>query len=300
MPSTILTAKRALITGGAGFLGRYLQESLRRQGCEVILAGRASIGDIAQAASWRRCLEEARPDVIYHLLGVVDAPDDAAFEAAHLLPTRALLQAVLELEMKTTPIFILGSAAEYGDVPLDRQPISEEEPARPLSAYGRSKLQATNCALDFAARGLPVIVVRLFNVFGRGMSTRMLPGNILAQLQSGAPQIKTGPVDRVRDFLRADVAMDALAQLGTKEIPGGTILNLCSGVGLSSREIVSAILAAAGRTSDLVIDDEDSSRSGGVRRSIGNPARVTKLLGFRPRPPELSDFAQLIYYSASS
>ncbi len=252
------------------------------------------MADISDWKCWSTVLETTKPETIYHLLGTTGAPNETAFDAAHVHPTNALLRAALELGLSAVPIFIVGSAAEYGNVPKRRQPIAETELAQPAGAYGRSKLRATEAALEFSRRGLHTVVVRLFNVFGRGMSTRMMPGSIVAQLRDNFPQIKTGPLERVRDFLRADVAMDALARLGEKDLPGGTILNLCSGHGLILHDIVRAMLEAAGRPNDLVIDRVDSIRSEGVMRSIGSPDRLAKILGFYPSAPSLSDFAQLV------
>lgn len=286
--------KRALLTGASGFLGRYLEASLHARAVEVLPAGRENIGEVADAKCWRALLQKTRPDAIFHLLGKTAGNDEAEFDAAHVAPTNALLRAASILRLGQVPIFILGSAAEYGKVAPERQPISESEPASPVSPYGRSKLRATEIAQQFAAQGLRTVVVRLFNVFGKGMSPALMPGSLLAQLQDDSPAIRLGPLDRVRDFLRADVAMEALAQLGFTSVPGGTILNLCSGHGFRLDEIVRTILSAAGRSGDLVQDKSDSARSEGVLHCVGNPEKISTLLGFRPAPPTLQDFAALV------
>ncbi len=286
--------RRVLITGATGFLGRHLQRSLRELGCEVVPGSREALEDVCDPGAWRKLLEETQPEAIFHLLGRTSAPNESLFEAAHLLPTTALLSAVEEIGLRDSPIFILGSAAEYGNVPLDRQPIDEDEPARPLSSYGCSKLRATERALAFAERGLRVVIVRLFNVFGPDMPEHLMPAPVLGQLRADAPTIRTGSLDRVRDFLQVDVAMDALARLALAEIAGGTILNLCSGRGLNLREIVQVLARAADFRGDLIESAEDSALSRGVQSCVGNPARLEMILGFRPVAPTLDDFARLL------
>ncbi|MEO7932232.1 MAG: NAD(P)-dependent oxidoreductase [Chthoniobacterales bacterium] len=276
--------KRAVVTGGSGFLGRKLQAQLRNEGFSVTSIGRTELGDATQPVNWKTHLVDSQPTVIFHLMGTFHAPDEAAFDAAHWHPTLALMQALTDLAWNDIPLFLLGSVAEYGLVPNERQPISEAEIAQPVSAYGRSKLRVTEMARHSQLR---VTVVRLFNVFAADMSIRLMPGAVLAQL--GNEVIRTGPLDRIRDFLHADIAMQVLARLAQTD-GNEKIINLCSGHGWNLREIVEIL--AQGK--HPIIETPSASASD-VRCCIGNNDRLASLIGYRPAIPTAEDFTRLLF-----
>jgi GDP-4-dehydro-6-deoxy-D-mannose reductase len=258
--------------------------------------GRKDLRDIGEKKAWREALETLQPEVIFHCLGTTSARDEAAFDRAFEEPTRALLEAALELDLRGVPIIIPGSAAEYGVVPGHRQPVGEDEPAHPVTPYGRSKVRATATALSFAEAGLQVVIARLFNVFGTGMSPNLMPEALLKPLREGATTLPTGPLDRVRDFLQVEVAVRALADLAAANVPAGTMVNVCSGHGIHLRQMAQAVVASFGDQARLLEageaegDGHGSERSAAVLRSIGDPRRLEALIGYLPAAPALEDF----------
>ncbi len=277
------TVKRALITGGSGFLGRKLKPFLHNAGFLVESCGRSEVGDILQPDHWKRILAETRPTVIFHLMGTFQAPDEVAFDSANVRPAAALFQALGDLHCNDVAVFLIGSAAEYGDVPSECQPIVETEPAQPVNAYGRSKLRVTALA---QASGLRVTIVWLYNVFAADMSPRLMPGAVLAQLRHEV--IKTGPLDRIRDFLHADSAMQSLARLALVECEE-TIVNLCSGYGWKLRDVVELLVQGKCR-----IVENATPAASDVFSCVGNNDLLAKLTGHRPAAPTAKDFARLI------
>src|SRR5919107_3088371 len=142
---------KALVTGATGFVGSHLAEALRRRGHEAtVLArspGKAAAleaqgvrtvpGDLGNAAALARAAQGQ--DQVYHGAGVVAARGEADFLAANRDGTANLVAAA---ESAGGPRLVLvSSMAAGGPSPRDR-PLTGDEPAAPVTAYGRSKLAA--------------------------------------------------------------------------------------------------------------------------------------------------------------
>lgn len=180
---------RALITGASGFIGRRLAAELARRGHEVAaLVRRTSVtgpletipvalvvGDLSDPASLGPAV--AGRDVVFHLAGVVQAVDEAAFEAANVAGTRDLVEACLGAASGPRRFVFVSSIAAAGPNATGR-PAAEDEPPRPVSAYGRSKLAAERLVLEAGDR-LAVTIVRPPNVLGPGSKELRLAMRLL-------------------------------------------------------------------------------------------------------------------------
>ncbi len=163
---------RALVTGATGFVGSHLTEALRRQGDEVTALARSArkaevlaplgvrvvAGDLHDVTALIRAVEAQ--DVIYHVAGVFAAGSEADFFAANRDGTANLVAAA---ERVGRPRFVLvSSMAAVGPSPRGH-PHRGDEPARPVTAYGRSKLAAEGVV---TASSLPWCIVRPPMVYG--------------------------------------------------------------------------------------------------------------------------------------
>jgi dihydroflavonol-4-reductase len=169
---------KVLITGASGFIGRRLARELVRRGDEVACLVRRTtntapleglpvelvLGDIGDAASLAPAI--AGRDRVFHLAGVVQAVDEAAFHAANAQGTRNLVEACLGAAPRLERFVFVSSIAAAGPNAPGR-PATEDDEPRPVSAYGRSKLAAERAVLEAGAR-LPVTIVRPPNVLGPG------------------------------------------------------------------------------------------------------------------------------------
>ena len=177
---------RALVTGGAGFIGSNLVDALLERGDDVSIVDNLSTGrrenlDGALAAGARlheasitdgdamnALLAEERPEAVFHLAAQVDvrrAVEDPAYDAAvNVGGTAVVLDAARAAGVRR---FLLASTggAIYGD--CDRLPTPEDAPAAPISPYGASKAAAeTYLALYRRLHGLSTCALRLANVYG--------------------------------------------------------------------------------------------------------------------------------------
>ncbi len=163
---------RALVTGGTGFVGSHLIESLRRRGDDVTALvrspakaaalGRAGVrlveGDLDALDALRRASEGA--EVVYHVAGRVAARDDTEFLRANRDGTANLLAAAAE---SGRPRFVLVSSLAAGGPAARGGPLTGAEPPRPVTAYGRSKLAGEEVV---RAGTLPWVILRPPMVYG--------------------------------------------------------------------------------------------------------------------------------------
>ncbi len=160
----VVTAMRALVTGGAGFVARHLTAHLETMGVDVVTVDRVGPRpvDITDTHAVTRAITDASPDVVYHLaarshVGQSWSDRDLLFRV-NVDGTRHVLDACSEFRVGR--VLIVGSAEQYGAVEPRDLPLRETTPFRPLTPYGESKAAAE--ALAFAAfrdHGLPAVCV---------------------------------------------------------------------------------------------------------------------------------------------
>lgn len=168
---------KALITGARGFIGSFLVEELVASGFEVYcllrqkktandwLAGLAihpMEGDILEPASLQAAVKGI--DYVFHLAGLTKALNREQFYEVNVQGTVNLLDAVRDRDSTIKRFVLVSSLAAAGPSP-DGKPVTETDPARPISDYGKSKLQAEQTAEAFAS-DVPISIVRPPAVFG--------------------------------------------------------------------------------------------------------------------------------------
>lgn len=250
----------ALVTGAGGFLGRHLMARLVALGIPVATLGRSvpdgvppgsafALADPGDAAAIRAVLEQVRPTLVFHLAGTPAPEPLAEAYRVNTLFAAHVLDAARRLE--TPPrVLLAGSAAEYGPVAEDALPVAETAPCRPVAPYGITKLAQTLHGLAAADAGLPVVVARLFNIVGAGMPAHLALGSFARQIAAMPPEggaLRSGPLDRERDFVEAGPAAAALVALLQDPRAAGRVVNLCSGQPTSLAVLTRALVAASGK-----------------------------------------------------
>ena len=246
---------RALVTGGTGFVGSHLVEALHRRGDTVTalvrsprkaaslerLGARIVAGDLHAPAALAAAVEGQ--DVVYHVAGLVAARDEAEFLRANRDGTAALLAAAER--GGASPRFVLVSSMAAGGPSPRGTPLRGEAPARPVTAYGRSKLAAEEVV---RRAGIPWTIVRPPTVYGP-RDVEVL--KVFRIARSGIGPVFGDGSQELSAVHAGDLA-DALIAAGTSGGAAGRTYYACHPEIFTSAELVRRIGAAMGRRVTLV------------------------------------------------
>jgi GDP-4-dehydro-6-deoxy-D-mannose reductase len=283
---------RAAVTGSSGFVGSHLVPYLRSLGDDVVTIDRSGTPpvDVTDAAEVREVVRAARPDAVYHLAALShvgrswDAPE-AVFRV-NALGALNVLRACADAGVGR--VLVAGSADEYGAVSHDDLPLTEEAPIRPVTPYGSSKAAADILALQaFLGDGLGTLRVRAFNHTGPGQSTSMLVPGLAQRIadaeRAAGPKVNVGRLDVVRDLSDVRDVVRAYRLLVEHGTPGEAY-NVCSGRGVTVRDVADALLSMSESPLELVVDPE-LVRPVDVPRLVGDPSRLRAATGWEPAIP---------------
>jgi len=281
---------RAVVTGGAGFIGSNLVDALVGRGDEVVVVDDLSSGRrdfVNPAASFleadiRDGIDAGGADVVFHLAAQADVqtsvrrPDHDA--EVNVVGTVRVLEAARAAGSQV--VFSSTGGAIYGEV--DR-PAPESAPRRPVSPYGIAKL----CAEEYLAgwnriHGSDHVALRFGNVFGPRQDSSLEGGVVsifLERFARGDETMIFGDGGQTRDFVFVgDVVGALLAAVGH----AGDTFNVGTGEETSVLELHRLCAKVAG------IDAEprfEPARLGDARRSVLDVSHAAEELGWRPRVP---------------
>ncbi|MEO8075602.1 MAG: NAD(P)-dependent oxidoreductase [Acidobacteriota bacterium] len=257
-----MTATRALVTGGAGFVGRRLVEALVVRGWQVwavddFSTGRpadlAAIGDgtachvveadVAAAPSVAAAVAAAQPSVVFHLAAIHFIPqcerDPLRTLQTNVIGTQAVLNAV-QSQPGCRMVF-----ASTGDVYTPSiEPHHEGSALGPPSLYGLSKATGERLVERAGDQGVDYRIARLFNIFGPGDRVPHVLPDIVNRLSRGGV-LALGRLDAVRDYVYVDDVVQALIALSGHDGPD-RIFNIGTGEGRSVQDLVAGVEAACG------------------------------------------------------
>jgi GDP-4-dehydro-6-deoxy-D-mannose reductase len=306
---------RVLITGIAGFAGSHLAELALEHGAEVagtVLPGapidnvaairrriRLVPCDVTQRGAVGRVLDQVRPDRVFHLAGASVVGTSWAHRAGVLRQNLAGTYELLEGLCAVRVSCLLVSSGElYGIVPETAQPISETQPASPVSPYALSKAcQELYASYYVRAEGVPVVVVRAFNHVG----PRQAPGFVwsdiarqVAEIEAGrrAPVLEVGTLTTRRDFTDVRDMVRAYWLLLEHAAPG-EVYNAASGRAMEIRAVLDGFLALAGRPIEVRVVPE-RVRPIDLPMLLGDAGRLRALTGWTPRIPLEQSLADVL------
>lgn len=279
---------RTLVTGAAGFTGRYLAHALAERGHEVHglvhthepdLADivRAHEADLADLDALKKVVAEVRPDHVVHLAAIafVAHGDIEQMYRTNVVGTRQLLEALAGSATTPSSVLIASSANIYGNA---REGVLDETvPAAPANDYGVSKVATEYVAKLYASR-LPITLLRPFNYTGRGQSVDFLLPKIVAHARAQAQVIELGNLDVARDFSDVRTVVTAYAKLLTEPAAVGETFNICSGHAVSLREVVEMVSELSGHPLDVRVNPA-FVRANEVRTLCGSPDKLEKVIG---------------------
>jgi GDP-4-dehydro-6-deoxy-D-mannose reductase len=278
---------KALVTGASGFVGGYLTAHLGDEGDEVVGLDRVDGLDITDRQGVTEIFAKHEPEVVYHLAALSHVGESwgspQAVIETNVVGTLNVLDAARAAGVRR--VLVVGSAEEYGLVTGPARQLTEDEPLRPFTPYGASKVGAGFLALQaYLGTGLETIRVRAFNHTGPGQPPRFLVAALahrVAQTErDGGDSVAVGNLDPirevndVRDIVRA---YRLLVVHGT----AGDVYNVCSGVGIAVRDVAQQLLAKATRPLELRVDPA-LSRPADVPVLVGDPSKLAAATGWRP------------------
>jgi GDP-4-dehydro-6-deoxy-D-mannose reductase len=286
----------ALVFAGHSFVGRPLCRALRERGVRVTATARgparpadAVACDLARPGEVEAVVERHRPDLVVQCAGATRGNDPSALYGLHVGGTVALLSAVARHAPAAT-VLLLGSAAEYGPVPPERLPVSEDTPEAPVTLFGASKLAQTHLARAAAAEwGLRVLTARPFNVIGPGLPEHYfaaaLARRLMRQRAEGGPaEFPVANLPATRDFVDVRDLADALVSLLAQAAPArgeAAVYNVASGVETPLAEVAAELGRLAGGLRP--VDGGAGGSRGGITRSCGDAGRLHRATGWAPR-----------------
>jgi UDP-glucose 4-epimerase len=279
---------RAIVTGGAGFIGSHLVDALIARGDDLLVVDDLSSGRRENVAPTARFLErdiregfDEPADVIFHLAAQADvgtSVERPAFDAeVNVVGTVRVLEAAQAADARV--VFVSTGGAIYGDV---EEPAGEDAPRLPASPYAASKLAGEEyLAMWNRLHGTAHVVCRLANVYGpRQLPT--LEGGVVAifldRLRAGRPTEIFGDGLQTRDFVYVeDVAAALLAAVG-----GSGVYNVGSGEATRILDLHRLCAEVAGAAQEPKLT---APRPGDIRHSVLDPSRAGRELGWRAATP---------------
>jgi nucleoside-diphosphate-sugar epimerase len=285
-----------MITGGSGFLGGHVLGTLAEEpphDAEVVAVGRRCPpgwphgsfvrGDLDDPVTLHEIVASHAPGVVIHAAGQTPPARTEQFFRGNTRRTVELLRALQALSRPVRTVLV-GSAAELGPVEVDDLPVGEGHRCRPSEPYGLSKWFATAAGLA-SAEPLEVMVARVFNPIGPGMSASQAFGRFaerLANAEADPLRMTVGDLESRRDFIDArDVAraLIALALRGRR----GLVYHVGTGVSHSVGEGLERLIELSGRT--VLCETQLPVARPGPRDSRADPRRIGGHTGWAPRIP---------------
>ncbi len=256
-----IAGKRCLITGVTGFLGANLARDLLARGALVHGTVRdgsdlwrirditknmtISPADLADRISVEQTMRLAEPEYIFNT--AVGRGNQSVMEAVNVTGARNLIEATKDLKYRRLVHF--GSSMEYGQ---QLHPLEETMPAAPKLPFAVTKAAATNILTNHArASGKPVVVLRIFSVYGFWEGpARLIPTAFMAARTGRAlPLTESG---YRRDLIFVEDVIEAALLAATIDLPCGEIINIGTGRQHDNIEVVDAVGGAAGKNIDIL------------------------------------------------
>ena len=274
---------RAVVSGGAGFIGSHVVDALVARGDEVTVIDDLSTGRRENVNPAARLVEhdirepfEIEADTVFHLAAqadVVTSVERPTFDAE--VNVIGLLR-VLEAAGDAQVVFTSTGGAIYGEC---ERPAREDDPRLPLSPYGTSKLAGEEYLATWnRLHGSGHVSLRLGNVYGPRQQPKLEGGVIaifLDRMGAGEETVVFGDGLQSRDFVHVgDVARALLAAAGAK--PG--VYNIGTGVDTRIVDLHALCRRATGTEGEPTFADP---RPGEILRSVLDPSAAERELGWR-------------------
>lgn len=283
---------RAIVTGGAGFIGSHAVDALLARGDEVHVLDDLSKGrrdrisssaqlHVADIREPDAVFDEARPELVLHLAAQADvrvSVERAGYDAdVNVLGTVRILEAARRHGARV--VFASTGGAIYGECD---GPAPETAERRPLSPYGTSKLAGEEYLATWnRLYGTQHVALRFGNVYGPRQEPHGEAGVVaifMGLLHDGGEPTIYGDGSQTRDYVYAGDVVEAM--LAASAFAGGGVFNVGTGTETSVNDLYAAIERAAGSERPPHYTE---ARLGELQRSVLDISLAERTLGWRPR-----------------
>ncbi len=251
-----------LVTGASGALGMATVDRLREMGeYDLFTTRRGALHealnsfecDFSKPGDITKVLESVRPDCVLHLAATFGT-DLAESLNINFGAAEEILKWVARCD-KPVRVVLIGSAAEYGAIRAEENPIDELHVLAPVSVYGVTKACQSQLVSFYAARKVDVVLARIFNLSGENLSERLFVGRVHAQIRElkdgQRTHIEVGALSATRDYLPLPAAVQQLLAILHFGIAGHAY-HVASGVPTTMRALLDTELNTHGLNSDVV------------------------------------------------
>jgi UDP-glucose 4-epimerase len=308
---------RALITGGAGFIGSHIAHRLVETGHEVVVldnfftGSRANLaavadrvriveGDVRHLAMVEECA--AGCQVVFHEAAIVSVPYSVERpQESHDVNIQGTLN-VLQAARKagTRRVVFASSAAVYGEEPT--LPKTEAMRPEPMSPYGVEKITGEHYLATWSKLfALETVALRYFNVFGPRQDPRSPYSGVISvfvdRILGGRPITFFGDGSQCRDFVYVDDVVDANLLAAMRAGVSGSVFNVACGQRTTLLELASLVERAAERRVERSFAEP---RAGDIKESVADIARARAELGYAPVVDVEEGLKRLVRYVRSS
>lgn len=287
---------KALVTGGAGFIGSHIVDRLLQDGHEVIVIDDFSTGhrenlaenprleivegDIRDFDTVNQCMQDV--DWVFHKAAVASVPktvnDPVGSSAVNYQGTLHVLEAARQNKVKR--VVFASSAALYGDEPT----LPKVETMLPvtLSPYAVDKLASEYaCGMYTRLYGLETVSLRYFNVYGPRQDPSSPYSGVISifadKLNQGATPTIFGDGEQTRDFVFVSDVVEANMQAVSKSEPAGQVINIATGNKITLNELLNTFCEIKAVPFNA---NYDEPRQGDIKESYANVDKAAAILGW--------------------
>ena len=294
---------KVLITGAAGFLGSHLTEKLIESGKKVRALMHYDsnnnwgwlenskykkeiefvVGDIRDFDSVYSAMKDV--DEVFHLAALIGIPysylSPLAYIKTNIEGTYNVMQSAKLLDTKN--IIITSTSETYGSAQYI--PIDEKHPKVGQSPYSATKIGADNLAISFyRSFGLPIKIVRPFNIYGPRQSARAIIPSIGIQILNDMKEIKLGNLEATRDLTFVTDTADGFIEISKESRLNGQTINIGMNQEISIKDLVEKISKI---TNKKIFIKTDAKRvrpeKSEVNRLVCNNSKIKKYTNWQPK-----------------
>ncbi len=290
--------RRVLVTGGAGFIGSHLVDSLVSAGAIVRVLDSLADGTLDNLAESSAHIEFIKGDlldaeglkdamdgvkIVFHLAANASVPRSVR-DPQHDFHCNAVGTLNLLQVMRTASVracVVTSSGAVYGQP--SHFPITEVHPLRPISPYGASKVAVEAlCEAFHASFGIPVWIARVFNTYGP-RQPRFVMYDFYRKLRTDPTQLEIlGDGTQVRDYCYVDDTVDALLRLGQLNDGPCAAYNVSAGHSYTVVAVAQALISIMG-LKHVQFNFTGNSWAGDAKRWEVSIDKLVQHTGYRPQ-----------------